>query len=111
MTVTFFFHSDSLKFQDLIAHPFLVGQCQGKCVAEISLLHGLFMWECIGPVWAFNSCWLANLRVGVLSWVVLVREHWQQPELGSSSWVGAMEGMVTAETTEPSWSSRQGVTA
>lgn len=40
------------------------------------------MWECVGPVWAFNSCWLANLCVGELSWVVLVRECWQQPELG-----------------------------
>lgn len=39
------------------------------------------MWECIGPVWAFNSCWLANQCVGALSWVVLVREPRQQPGL------------------------------
>lgn len=40
------------------------------------------MWECVGPVWAFNSCWLAILCVGALSWMVLVRECWQQHELG-----------------------------
>lgn len=65
-----------------MAHPFLLGRCQGKCSAEASLLHGLFMWECVGPVCAFNSCWLANLHVGALSWAALVRDCLQQPELG-----------------------------
>lgn len=40
------------------------------------------MWEYVGPLCAFGSCWLANLHVGVLSWVVLVSDCSQQPELG-----------------------------
>lgn len=40
------------------------------------------MWECVGPACAFNSYWLANLHVVALSWVVVVRDGSQQPELG-----------------------------